>query len=91
MLAKAHRPPRKALVLESVLTCPACGHAKAERMPVDACQWFYECEACASLLRPKPGDCCVFCSYGTQRCPPVQASGAVACCQDAAWSDGSAG
>ena len=69
------------MVLESVLTCPVCGHAKAERMPLDACQWFYECENCATLLRPKPGDCCVFCSYGTQRCPPMQASGAAACCQ----------
>ncbi|NPC58700.1 GDCCVxC domain-containing (seleno)protein [Caenimonas soli] len=69
------------MVLDSVLTCPACGHAKAERMPLDACQWFYECEACATLLRPKPGDCCVFCSYGTQRCPSAQAGGAAACCR----------
>jgi hypothetical protein len=23
-------------------------------------------------LRPKAGDCCVFCSYGTVPCPPVQ-------------------
>jgi hypothetical protein len=68
------------MVLESVLTCPACGHAKSERMPLDACQWFYECENCATLLRPRPGDCCVFCSYGTQRCPPMQESGAAACC-----------
>ena len=21
---------------------------------------------------PKPGDCCVFCSYATVPCPPVQ-------------------
>jgi hypothetical protein len=43
-------------VLESVLACPVCGHAKAEQMPLHACQWFYECENCATLLRPKPGD-----------------------------------
>ncbi len=61
------------LKLESTLTCPVCGHVKTERMPQDACQWFYECEDCHTLLRPKPGDCCVFCSYGTVPCPPVQA------------------
>jgi hypothetical protein len=79
-LSPVRRSRRKALVLESVLTCPACGHAKAERMPIDACQWFYECEACTTLLRPKPGDCCVFCSYGTQRCPPAQIGSTAACC-----------
>jgi len=60
------------LVLESVLTCPACGRRKAERMPTDACQYFYECAGCKTLLKPKAGDCCVFCSYGTVPCPPVQ-------------------
>jgi hypothetical protein len=26
----------------------------------NACQFFYECVRCKTLLRPKPGDCCVF-------------------------------
>ena len=69
------------VILDSVLTCPRCGHSKTERMPTDACQWFYECEACHAILRPKSGDCCVFCSYGTVPCPPVQAHGkAGGCC-----------
>ncbi|MFY0311199.1 GDCCVxC domain-containing (seleno)protein [Leisingera sp. D0M16] len=59
-------------VLTSTLTCPACGHQTTEAMPQDACQWFHECPGCRTLLRPKPGDCCVFCSYGTVPCPPVQ-------------------
>jgi len=59
--------------LESLLTCPLCGHAKMLTMPTDACQWFYECPACKSLLKPKAGDCCVFCSYGSVPCPPIQA------------------
>jgi len=42
-------------------------------MPTDACQWFYECENCKTVLRPEAGDCCVFCSYGTNKCPPIQA------------------
>ncbi|HQT00634.1 MAG: hypothetical protein B7Y26_00915 [Hydrogenophilales bacterium 16-64-46] len=66
--------------LESVLTCPLCGHAEAETMPTDACQWYYECKACHALLKPKPGDCCVFCSYGTVPCPPVQLAGRHGCC-----------
>jgi hypothetical protein len=60
------------VILESVLTCPHCGYAKCERMPTDCCQYFYECTHCEALLRPKPGDCCVFCSFGTVKCPPIQ-------------------
>lgn len=44
-------------------------------MPTDACQYFYECANCGAMLRPKLGDCCVFCSYGSVKCPPVQAAG----------------
>jgi hypothetical protein len=59
--------------LESVLTCPHCGTATTEAMPTDACRVFYQCRGCGATLRPKPGDCCVFCSYGSVPCPPVQA------------------
>jgi glutathione reductase (NADPH) len=62
-----------AVILESVLTCPHCGTTKAEAMPTDACWFFYECTGCGELLQPKPGDCCVFCSYGSVPCPPIQA------------------
>ncbi|WP_321163938.1 GDCCVxC domain-containing (seleno)protein, partial [Idiomarina zobellii] len=24
------------------------------------------------LLKPLKGDCCVYCSYGTVKCPPIQ-------------------
>lgn len=60
------------VVAQSKLTCPACGHAKIEVMPTDACQFFYECEQCHAVLRAKPGDCCVYCSYGSVPCPSVQ-------------------
>ncbi len=59
--------------LISELTCPECGHRSVETMPTDACVYFYECPGCGVLLKPKPGDCCVFCSYGGTPCPPVQA------------------
>ncbi|MDC7709044.1 GDCCVxC domain-containing (seleno)protein [Vogesella sp. LYT16W] len=62
----------KTVILESVLTCPHCGHTKQETMPTDACQFYYECPSCKTLLRPKPGACCVFCSFGSVPCPPIQ-------------------
>ena len=62
----------------STITCPDCGHRAAETMPEDACIYFYDCAGCGARLKPKPGDCCVFCSYGTVPCPPIQAGGG--CC-----------
>jgi len=68
-------------VLQSSLTCPVCGAVTLEVMPVNACVVFYECADCRAYLRPKSGDCCVFCSYGTVPCPPIQMGGSKgACC-----------
>jgi len=58
--------------LNSTITCPHCGHKKDELMPTNACQYFYECENCKQVLKPKQGDCCVYCSYGSVKCPPIQ-------------------
>jgi hypothetical protein len=60
------------VILDSTITCPHCGHAETETMPTDACQFFYECKSCGNLLKPKQEDCCVFCSYGSVKCPPIQ-------------------
>jgi len=69
------------VILRSTLTCPSCRAVQTETMPTDACQYFYECPACKTLLKPKPGDCCVFCSYGTVPCPPIQQGQADDCCR----------
>jgi len=37
-MAKASR-----MILESIITCPHCGHRAAEQMPIDACRFFYDC------------------------------------------------
>jgi hypothetical protein len=58
--------------LKSEITCPNCGHKKVEDMPTNACQFFYECENCKKGLKPNVGDWCVYCSYGTVACPPIQ-------------------
>jgi len=62
----------KPIILISVITCPSCGLKKEESMPEDACQFFYECQSCKTILKPKTGDCCVYCSYGSAKCPPIQ-------------------
>ncbi len=64
--------------LFSTITCPDCGHRSREEMPTNACVYFHECASCKTLLKPKQGDCCVFCSYGDVPCPPIQTGGG--CC-----------
>ncbi len=57
---------------KTIFRCPECGFPKEEEMPVDMCRFFYECSTCGVVLRPKEGDCCVFCSYADTPCPPKQ-------------------
>ncbi|MGH9660976.1 MAG: GDCCVxC domain-containing (seleno)protein [Bryobacteraceae bacterium] len=63
---------RPALNLVGTITCPHCEHRTAEAIPADACLFFFDCPGCGVRLRPRPGDCCVFCSYSDQRCPSRQ-------------------
>jgi hypothetical protein len=56
----------------SLITCPECGFKRVETMPQDSCLFFYDCTSCGARLRPKSGNCCVFCSYGSVRCPSKQ-------------------
>jgi hypothetical protein len=65
--------------LQSTLTCPHCGHQATETMPMNACVAFYDCKGCGETLKPLPGSCCVFCSYGSVPCPPIQ-QGVEPCC-----------
>jgi DNA-directed RNA polymerase subunit RPC12/RpoP len=59
--------------LQSIITCPECGHSTMEAMPTDACVFVYECARCGGRLEPRKDDYCVFCSYGSVPYPPVQA------------------
>jgi hypothetical protein len=58
--------------LKSIVKCPQCDFEKEETMPIDTCQIFYQCPNCKAPLRPKQGDCCIFCSYGSVKCPVKQ-------------------
>lgn len=65
---------------KSTISCPGCSTSFQEIMPKNACLFFYECLACKIVFKPKKGDCCVFCSYGTVPCPPIQEVGGNNCC-----------
>jgi hypothetical protein len=56
----------------SEITCPECGHKKTEVLPTDVCTIKYTCVECNAELTPKDGDCCVYCTYGTHKCPSMQ-------------------
>ncbi len=71
---------KPAVTQASTITCPECGHRETEKMPLNACQYFYDCKGCGTVLKPLSGDCCVFCSYGDTPCPPVQIDGKGVCC-----------
>ena len=58
----------------SVLVCPHCTGSNPEAMPVDYCLILYQCASCGAYLRPLPGDCCVFCSFGSTKCPSMKTS-----------------
>ena len=60
------------VIYKSKIQCPYCGFVKEEEMPADSCVYFYVCTNCNKIIKPEDGDCCVFCSYGTVKCPPVQ-------------------
>ena len=66
------------VILDSVITCPSYGTARAENMPTDACQFYCECTGCKVLLKPKPGDCCVFLLFRF-RTLPADSTGAALC------------
>ena len=57
-------------MVKADLTCPKCGHVESVEMPTDSCLFFHRCAGCEELLKPLEGDCCVFCSYSDQLCPP---------------------
>lgn len=63
---------KKELPGQSEITCPKCGFKKMETMPTDVCLLKYTCQGCRTVLLPKEGDCCVFCTYGTKKCPSKQ-------------------
>jgi hypothetical protein len=59
-------------VTNAHVTCPVCGYREELAIPADTCLFFHRCGNCNMLIKPAPGDCCVFCSYGDTICIPRQ-------------------
>jgi hypothetical protein len=68
----AGHPDKVSPSFQTEITCPQCKFKKTETLPTEICQLVYTCNNCNTELRPKEGDCCVFCSYGTHKCPSKQ-------------------
>jgi PBP1b-binding outer membrane lipoprotein LpoB len=60
------------LSLQSEIKCPNCEYKKMEKLPTDVCLVSYTCKNCNKILHPKDSDCCVFCTYGSHKCPSKQ-------------------
>lgn len=58
--------------LDSIVTCPECGHKSTETMPITFCNILYQCKHCYIFSRQLKGDCCIYCSYGDTPCPSMQ-------------------
>jgi|GEM_PF-2240785 len=61
------------LIHRARLACPFCGFREELAIPADFCLIFHRCANCNMPIKPAPGDCCVFCSYGDARCRSGQA------------------
>jgi len=59
-------------ILTSEIKSPYCAFTKVEQMPIDSCQILYNCTGYNQEITPKNEDCCVYCTYGTVPCPPIQ-------------------
>lgn len=57
------------MIPQAWITCPVCGCRNLEELSADRCLYSYDCSGCGARLQPREGDCCIFCSYGSQRCP----------------------
>lgn len=62
----------KKINIDTIITCPYCGKKKEEKMSTNSCQYFYKCSNCNKIIKPKKGDCCVYCSYADKKCPIKQ-------------------
>lgn len=55
-----------------ILTCPVCGFKRTAAIPTPASSYRFACSRCHTVNLPREGDDCVFCSYGSIKCPAKQ-------------------
>ncbi|WP_305848976.1 GDCCVxC domain-containing (seleno)protein [Polynucleobacter sp. MG-6-Vaara-E2] len=54
--------------LESTVTCPHCEASETLLLQSGSTHHFYRCRSCSAILKPKSGDCCILCSFGSSDC-----------------------
>ncbi|MEI6183494.1 MAG: GDCCVxC domain-containing (seleno)protein [Polynucleobacter sp.] len=59
-------------IQRSTITCPHCEATEALEIPRGTSQHLYRCRACSNILKPKSGDCCIFCSFGDLDCSSAE-------------------
>nr|WP_305798625.1 GDCCVxC domain-containing (seleno)protein [Polynucleobacter sp. MWH-Braz-FAM2G] len=52
----------------SNITCPHCLATESHPMPLGSSMHLYRCGSCNNILKPKSGDCCIYCSFGDMDC-----------------------
>ncbi|MCW3076432.1 MAG: hypothetical protein JWO32_1041 [Bacteroidetes bacterium] len=62
----------KSIKIKSVVVCPVCKFKRELFMAANHFLKVYECEECNALLKTDKKQCCIFCSYGSVPCIPVQ-------------------
>ena len=62
------------LIETSTITCPKCGRQAVERMPTDACQFFYNCMGCGERTQTKAGRllCVLLLRFGSLSTDPTK-------------------
>jgi hypothetical protein len=60
------------IVGDCVVTCPVCKTQVQETMVSETPKLIYHCPVCLTWLSPKKGDHCIYDSYGSLNCPPIQ-------------------
>ncbi|WP_293596999.1 MULTISPECIES: GDCCVxC domain-containing (seleno)protein [unclassified Polynucleobacter] len=58
--------------LHTTITCPNCRGQESLEISQGYSQHLYRCPSCSTILKPKSGDCCIFCSFGSLDCSSAE-------------------
>jgi hypothetical protein len=71
-IPRKSNPVWAGVVKDCVITCPVCKTKVQETMSSETPKRVYHCPVCLTWLSPKKGDHCIYDSYGSVNCPPLQ-------------------
>ena len=65
---------RRTVNRTSTLHCPYCRAGSHERMPMDRTLHEFQCLWCNRLVQQGPEEHCIYCAFGSRKCPQMQRS-----------------